>query len=198
MPAIKKDPTPILPILENLKNDTSEYVRRSVANNLNDISKDNPSVVISIAQQWKGISKETDALIKHGCRTLLKSGHSEILHYYGLHDTSTIVSEGFKVNTPTVKIGASLNFSFSLINQDTLPKTIRLEYGVYYLRQNGTHARKVFKISERMYQPNEEKWIEKNQSFKVITTRIFYAGIHKVSLIVNGKEVDMEEFELLE
>jgi 3-methyladenine DNA glycosylase AlkC len=198
LPSIKKDPAPILPILENLKNDASEYVRRSVANNLNDISKDNPSVVISIAQQWKGISKETDALIKHGCRTLLKSGHSEILHYYGLDDTSTIVTEAFKINTPKVIIGEALNFSFNLINQDALPKTIRLEYGVYYLRQNGTHARKVFKISERLYQPNEEKWVEKNQSFKLITTRRFYAGIHKVSLIVNGKEVVTEEFELLE
>jgi len=198
LPSIKKDPTPILPILENLKNDASEYVRRSVANNLNDITKDNPNIVIEIANKWKGISKETDALIKHGCRTLLKSGHSEILSYYGLEDTTTINTENFKINTPKVPIGEAVSFSFNLKNLATKPKTIRLEYGVYYLRQNGSHARKVFKISERVYQPNEEKWVVKNQSFKVITTRRFYAGIHKVSLIVNGKEVVMEEFELVE
>ncbi len=41
LPKFKKDPSPILPVLEKLKDDTSEFVRRSVANNLNDISKDN-------------------------------------------------------------------------------------------------------------------------------------------------------------
>ena len=80
LPALKKDPAPLLDILENLKNDPSDSVRRSVANNLNDIAKDNPEVVLSIAAKWKGFSKETDAIIKHGCRTLLKQGHSEILH----------------------------------------------------------------------------------------------------------------------
>ncbi|MGY0037975.1 DNA alkylation repair protein [Pedobacter sp. NJ-S-72] len=79
VPGLKKDPSPILPILENLKNDPSEWVRKSVANNLNDISKDHPEIVIAIANRWKGLSKETDAIIKHGCRSLLKQGHAKIL-----------------------------------------------------------------------------------------------------------------------
>jgi len=65
--------------LENLKNDPSEWVRKSVANNLNDISKDHPEVMMTIAREWQRISKETDAIIKHASRTLLKSGHAEIL-----------------------------------------------------------------------------------------------------------------------
>ncbi len=69
LPALKRNPAPILPILENLKHDPSEFVRRSVANNLNDIAKDNPDIVIALAARWKGISRETDAIIKHGCRT---------------------------------------------------------------------------------------------------------------------------------
>lgn len=197
LPELKKDPSPILPILENLKNDPSEYVRRSVANNLNDITKDHSSVVIEIAKKWKNIGKETDAIIKHGCRTLLKSGHPEILSYYGLDDTSTIKTDNFEINTPKVSMGSAVNFSFNIKNFDTNPKTIRLEYGVYYLRQNGTHTRKVFKISERVFQPNEEKWIDKNQSFRPITTRKFYAGMHQISLIVNGKEVAIKSFELI-
>jgi 3-methyladenine DNA glycosylase AlkC len=75
LPDFKKDPAPILPILENLKADPSEYVRRSVANNLNDIAKDHPEIALQIARAWQGVSPETDWIIKHGCRTLLKRGH---------------------------------------------------------------------------------------------------------------------------
>jgi 3-methyladenine DNA glycosylase AlkC len=81
IPALKQNPEPILPVLENLKNDPSESVRRSVANNLNDISKDNPHVVLAIAKKWQGFNPQTDAVRKHACRTLLKQGHTEILDY---------------------------------------------------------------------------------------------------------------------
>lgn len=78
LPNLKKDPTPIIPILENLKNDPARFVRLSVANNLNDIAKDNPEIVIDLAKKWKGESKEVDWIIKHGCRTLLKQGIPEV------------------------------------------------------------------------------------------------------------------------
>ena len=72
LPNLKENPAPIIPILENLKNDPARFVRLSVANNLNDIAKDNPEIVIDLAKKWKGESKEVDWIIKHGCRTLLK------------------------------------------------------------------------------------------------------------------------------
>jgi len=50
--AFKKDPAPILPILEKLKTDEALYVRKSVANNLNDIVKDNPDIVLKTAKRW--------------------------------------------------------------------------------------------------------------------------------------------------
>lgn len=196
LPPLKKDPTPILPILENLKKDPSEYVRRSVANNLNDIAKDNPNVVLKIAKKWKGIGKETDAIIKHGSRTLLKQGHPEILKYYGLGDEGLEVTD-FKVLTSKVAIGEYLEFSFLLKNTDTKPRTIRLEYGLYYLKKNGDQNRKVFKISEKEFEAGEESLISRRQSFKVISTRVFYTGGHRVSIIVNGKEKGLLEFELV-
>src|SRR5690606_608739 len=48
LPEFKKDPTPVLAILENLKCDPSEFVRRSVANNLNDIAKDHPEIALEV------------------------------------------------------------------------------------------------------------------------------------------------------
>ena len=187
IPKLKDDPSPLLPILENLKNDPSEIVRRSVANNLNDISKDNPAVTIQIAKAWAGKTKETDAIIKHACRTLLKQGHSEMMSHYGL-DTVGLVIEDFKISTPEVAIGAALGFSFRIRNTTDLPKMVRLEYGLYYYKANKTLSRKVFKISERIYPAGDCVFIERKQSFKLITTRVFYPGPHELSLIVNGVE----------
>ena len=111
IPELKRNPTPILPLLENLKNDPSAWVRRSVANNLNDIAKDHPEVLLAIATKWKNSSPETNAIIKHGCRTLLKQGHPEILNYFGLNSNYIELTD-FKILTPEVKVGDNLEFSF--------------------------------------------------------------------------------------
>lgn len=197
IPFLKKDPSSILPILENLKNDPSEYVRRSVANNLNDIAKDNPQIVLEIANKWKGHSKETDGIIKHGSRTLLKQGHPEILSHYGLESTNIELSS-FEIKTPVVKIGDYLQFHFHLNNKNENPKTIRLEYAVHYKKAKGHLAKKVFKISEKIYHPNQLIKVERNQSFKLITTRVFHVGAHQLSIIINGTESEVLEFELID
>lgn len=195
IPELKKDPALVLPILENLKNDPSEWVRRSVANNLNDIAKDHPGLVLQIAARWKGISKETDAIIKHGARTLLKAGHAAILKHYGL-DSKDLFVTGFKITTPEIRVGESVSFSYTVQNKAPQPQTIRLEYGVYYNKANGQLSKKVFKISERILKPGEKTGIVKKQSFKPITTRRFYPGVHKISIIVNGEEKITKSFKL--
>lgn len=196
LPELKINPEPILTLLENLKKDSSEYVRRSVANNLNDIAKDHPSTVIAIVNKWKGLGKETDAIIKHGCRTLLKQGNTEILKYFGLSNNTKLEVSNLKVITPKVKIGNALLFSFEVKNGGKKNQTIRLEYAVYYLRQNGQLSKKVFKISERIFEPSEKVMITKKQSFRIITTRKFYAGQQKLSIILNGQEKVFDKFVL--
>lgn len=198
LPELKSNPKPILPLLENLKNDESEYVRRSVANNLNDIAKDNPDIVIQIAKQWKGKSKETEAIIKHGCRTLLKQGNSDILNFFELADNPKVELLNFKIKTKAIGVGENLEFSFSIQNNDEKTQFVRLEYAIYYLRKSGQLSKKVFKISERQLNPNEIIEIHRRQSFKIITTRQFYIGQQKLSIIVNGQEREIDKFELTE
>jgi 3-methyladenine DNA glycosylase AlkC len=196
IPALKKDPSLILPILENLKNDPSEFVRRSVANNLNDIAKDHPDLVIGLARKWRGISKETDAVVKHGSRTLLKKGHADILSHYGL-DGKHIQISHFTIQTPVVKRGEDLIFSFRVLNGDKKKQIVRLEYGLYYMKSNGQWSKKVFKISEREYGAGVKVIVERKQSFRKITTRVFYPGKHKLTIIVNGEEKGTKMFELV-
>jgi 3-methyladenine DNA glycosylase AlkC len=196
LPSLKKNPMPIFPILDTLKNDSCEVVRRSVANNLNDISKDNPNFVIETAQKWLGYTKETDALIKHASRTLLKQGESKTLQLFGF-DSKNIMLSNFDILTPNVKIGDALEFSFSITNENKTCKTLRLEYGLYYKKNNGDLSRKVFKISEREIEPNKVYKINRKQSFKLITTRKFHTGIHQLSIIINGQESQIKDFELV-
>lgn len=182
LPDLKKDPAPIIPILENLKNDPARFVRLSVANNLNDIAKDNPKIVIELAKRWQGESEEVDWIIKHGCRTLLKQGNSEVLELFGLGGVKNISIEDFQISTPKVKVGDSLEFSFKLLNNNSKKTKIRLEYGIYYQKANGTLAKKVHKISEKEYAANSTTQIIRKHSFKVVKTRKFHLGLHQLAV----------------
>ncbi|HFZ6229700.1 TPA: DNA alkylation repair protein [Clostridioides difficile] len=190
----KKDPTPVLPILEQLKTDTSTYVQKSVANNLNDISKTHPDLVISIAKDWYGKNKSTNWIVKHGCRTLLKKGNRDVLALFGYDDTTSINIQDFTLETTSIYIGEDLTFSFNILAKKAT-KT-RLEYGIDYIKSNGKRNRKIFKISEVSLKENEKKSYMKKHSFADVSVRKHYPGIHSIAIIINGIEKDKLDFEL--
>ncbi len=191
--SFKEDPSLILPILENLKDDPELYVRKSVANNLNDISKDHPGLVLEIAKRWYGVNKNTDWIVKHGLRTLLKQGSPKALRIIGYSDSKNLAIRNIKVDGK-VNIGLSLNFSFEF--SVAKKSKVRLEYKIYYLKSNGNHNSKVFKISEGEYSKGSYEVLKK-QSFKEMTTRKHYSGKHFLSIVVNGEESSKVEFRVL-
>lgn len=197
LPALIENPTAILPILEKLKTDPSEYVRRSVANNLNDISKNHPNLIIDLSKLWLGESPEVDAVVKHACRTLLKAGDQTVMPIFGLSASDYIDVVDFNLVSKNVKIGTELKFQFKLHNRSSRNEKLRLEYGIYFLKKNKSLSRKVFKISEKVYAAKSISTINKRQSFRIISTRKYYVGIHFVSVIVNGVEQGKKSFELL-
>ena len=80
IPAFIQDPRPTLPILERLKDDPEEYVRRSVANHVGDIAKDHPTVAFELCERWaKGASEELKWVIRHAVRHPAKKGVKEAL-----------------------------------------------------------------------------------------------------------------------
>jgi len=195
LPAFKKDPSPILPILEKLKNDESESVRRSVANNLNDISKDNPKIVLEICEQWFGESENVNRIVKHACRTLLKSGNTRAMLLFGFGDPSNLFIENLKFDKEHLSIGDDLIFTFDLKVSTKHSCKVRLEYAVHFLKANNKLSHKVFQIKEAKYEPGIYT-INKKHSFKEQTTRKHYAGEHHISVIVNGVEKDRKSFVL--
>jgi 3-methyladenine DNA glycosylase AlkC len=190
----KKDPSKILPILELLKNDRSKYVQKSVANNLNDISKDNPEIFKRVVFSWYGVDKNTDWIVKHACRTLLKSGDKDVLKLFGYESVKHLKVNNFEVSN-SLKIGEDFEFSFELSSCEQLGK-VRVEYVMYYLRKGNNYSKKVFKIAE--FESLESfRDFRKKHSFKILTTRKYYAGVHKISIVVNGVLLQIKEFELI-
>jgi len=193
LPKFKIDPTPILPILEKLKNDTSEDVRRSVANNLNDISKDNPDLALEICEKWYGHSENTDKIVKHACRTMLKAGNKRALAIFGYSDPSLIAVKNLKLDKKALSIGDDMTFSFDLAV--THKSKVRLEYAVYFVKAKGKLSKKVFQIFEKDYEGGTYS-ISRKQSFQEQTTRKHYPGTHQIAIIANGEEKAKVTFEL--
>ncbi|PKG40301.1 DNA alkylation repair protein [Psychromonas sp. Urea-02u-13] len=195
LPLFKADPTAIIPILECLKDDDEDYVYRSVANNLNDISKDNPELVVKIAQSWMQgkPTKNRRWLVKHACRGLLKSANVDILALFGFTHPRHINIEKFTLDK-TVKWGEKLNFSFTLSASQALGKC-RCEFIIAFMKKNGKQADKIFKISESEINAHQKE-ITKQFSFKAISTRQYYPGEHKLMLIVNGVQMAQLPFTL--
>lgn len=193
LPKFKRDPSPILPILEKLKNDESESVRRSVANNLNDISKDNPDIVLDICEKWIGKTENTDRIVKHACRTMLKAGNKRAMILFGYGDPSNIQVENFKFEKEKINIGDHLFYSFELNINEKENKKVRLEYAVYFMKANGKLSKKVFKITENNYKPGKHLFKRKH-CFADMSTRKHYPGEHQVSIIVNGVEKEKMSF----
>ena len=194
LPTYKEDPTLVLEILELLKDDESAYVRKSVANNLNDISKDNPITLISLTKKWISHNKNRDALLKHACRTLLKSSNTEVLALFGYEKLHKLELINFQI-TKQVRMGKKLKFSFDLVAGKNLGK-IRIEFALNFLRQNNKYNKKVFKIAEGVYK-EKERQIQKTYSFKPISTRKYYKGLQTLSIIINGEVFKEAEFMLV-
>lgn len=198
VPYLKKDPTPIWPVLETLKNDSSETVRRSVANNLNDISKEHPQQVLERLYRWKKEHPETEKLVKHASRTLLKQGHPEVLELFGAGASKHLAFAQEGTLQKSIRVGEPQTFAFhvSHTGKKSEEQKIRLEYVIYYLLKNGKHGKKVFFLSEKNITNGQTLRIQKTHTFRPITTRTYYEGTHKMAILLNGKEHPLGEFEL--
>jgi 3-methyladenine DNA glycosylase AlkC len=195
LPAFKADPGPLLPILEALKDDESEYVRRSVANNLNDISKDHPALVLGIGERWLGHSARTDRIVKHACRTLLKAGNPRAMRLFGFADPAVLRVEQLRLSAAAVPLGGELRFGFELHNDGAEARKVRLEYRVDYVKASGKRSPKVFQIKEADLAPGRHA-VERKLSLVERSTRKHYPGEHGIAIVVNGVEKAAGNFEL--
>ncbi len=198
LPEFKADPSPILPILNTLKNDPSEYVRRSVANNLNDIAKDNPAVVIATLQDWnQNPTPEIQWITQHGLRTLIKDGNREALALLGYQPKPAINIHDFQLDKTRLEMGESIEISFRIESTSAKPQSLMIDYVLYAMKANGKQSAKVWKLKKVVIGPHEMLEITKKHPFKPVTTRKYYGGIHRIELQINGTLYDGADFELV-
>ena len=195
LPLFKSDPSLILPILENLKQDESEYVRKSVANNLNDIAKDNPNITLRTAKSWHNQHPHTDWIIKHGLRTLLKQGDKEALTLIGTHRSSHIKKAELTFESEHARIGEMIHLIADISGGSEELGKLRIDYHIDFVKKNGSLSRKVFKLSEGNY-TEKSRVFRKKHSLRQMSTRTHYPGTHHVRLVINGKEMSAAKFNL--
>lgn len=188
-----KDPGPNLPLLEALKDDSSRYVTRSVANHLNDIGKDHPELLMEICETWMAdASEETRWLIRHALRNHIKQGNQRALTLLGYGKTELQID--LKVQPINVKMGGEVFFDACLINLSGKPQRLMLDYRLHLLRKNGSRSIKVFKWKDLCLAPGQRLTLKKKHSFRPVSTRVYYPGSHRVDLQANGEVLACADF----
>lgn len=179
-----------LEILEKLKYDSSIYVQKSVANHLNDISKDHPDLVVKTLIRWKKMApadyeKSFQFVSQRALRTLIKDGNASALKFCGVK-SDTVKIKNFKIKNSQIKIGEKLDFSFQILNSQSQKTKFILDYEIGFLRANQAHSIKVFKFKNGWINANETQHHLGRQSFKEVTTRKLYPGEHFIRIKING------------
>lgn len=197
LPKYIANPTPVISLLENLRDDPSDYVRRSVANNLNDISKDHPELVIKTCKLWQ--QEKISArqwIIRHATRTLIKNGHPQVFPLLGFTRHPRLNVSIPQLSTTHLILGETLDIQAQITSTSQNHQHLVIDYAVHYMRSSGQHTSKVFKWKNLRLKPGQSVTLKKSQPFKKITTRRHYPGTHKIEILVNGKPRTLATFEL--
>ncbi|MFN0026833.1 MAG: DNA alkylation repair protein [Acidimicrobiales bacterium] len=178
------DPTPTIALLDRLFDDDSVYVRRSVANHLNDISKDHPELAVDVARRWLTESTHGDYVGRHALRTLVKKGHPGALAAlgFGAGDTTEVTS--LTCTPDAIPIGGAVTIVFT-VNAST-PVRAAIDYRVHYQGANGPKAPKVFKLAVRDLAPGEPVTISRTLTFDHVSIRRIHPGPHQIDIQING------------
>jgi 3-methyladenine DNA glycosylase AlkC len=195
--AFIEDPSLTLALLEKLKDDPSEYVRRSVSNHLNDIAKDHPQLVIETCRRWwQDGSPERRWIVQRALRTLVKAGDPGALAVLG-YGSAQVELTDFSVAPDPLHLGQTLSLAFTLHNTADSEQNVVIDFVIHFVKANGQTSGKVFKLKTAVLAPNESLTIAKSHPIRPITTRTYYPGTHRVEIQVNGQRLGERSFELI-
>ena len=197
--AFQRDPTPVLALLELLKDDPERYVQRSVANNLNDIGKDHPDVVVALCRRWLEAATEGRRwIVRHALRSLVKQGHPGALAIFGAGATPRVRVEHVRLTPKRVTIGGSLAFTFDVRSTAAEAQSLLVDYAVFFVKGNGGRRPKVFKLKQVTLAARESAHLAGRVSLAPMTTRTPYPGRHAIEARINGVVFPLGEFDVRE
>ena len=194
LPTLAADPSLSYPILDALKDDPSTYVRKSVANHINDHSKQHPDWVCDIAQTWWQLGQPRHRLLKHGCRTLIKQGHVRTLALFGFGAIQANVE--ISLSKTEIVMGETLEIHLLIESTSVNHQPLIIDYIVWHQKANGKKTPKVFKWKETVLAAKQTLGISKRHTIKPITTRKYYSGQHSIEIQINGRVCDWADIML--
>ncbi|OKH89823.1 DNA alkylation repair protein [Thalassospira sp. TSL5-1] len=191
-----EDPSPVIALLTRLRDDRAEYVRRSVANNLNDIAKDHPDLVAEIAAEWlRDAPKNRQRLVHHACRSLVKQGHEGALSALGFGPVQVVASP-LRLKNSAIEMGHEIAFAIDVKNDEKKTRELVIDYAIHHRKANGSLSPKVFKWKKLRLKAGESISLARTHRIYEITTRKYYPGLHMIEVLVNGISVATEHFDL--
>jgi len=194
--AVLKNPKLTTPILERLRADDSLYVRKSVANHLNDFSKEHAKYMVDLLRTWDLEHPHTGWVAKHASRTLIKAGNVDALALFAFDSKVKVRVDDLRISPERLKLGDTLAFSFTVASEATRPQQLVVDYAIHYRKAGGGTSRKVFKLKEVELGPRALLHITKRQRIVDFSTRKHYSGEHSVEILVNGRERAKASFDL--
>lgn len=195
---LDENPERILVLLEELKDDPTTLVRRSVANNLNDLGKVHPELLTRTAGRWLvDASPERRALVEHGLRSAVKRADRDALRLLGYGDPAAIEVDGVRFEPARVRIGERVDVRLTVKSSARMRQDLLVDLVVHFVKANGRASPKVFKLGRLALEPGAAAELAKSVSLAVHTTRRPYPGEHRVEVLVNGETRPLGAFEVV-
>jgi len=185
--ALCADPSPAAPILTRLREDPSLYVRKSVANHLNDITKDHPEWVMDLLASWPLDRPHCAWIARHALRTLIKQGDRRALGLIGAGHVAQVSVGELSVTPAEIRLGDTIRLAFQLRSTVAVPQRLVIDYRVHYVKKSGGSSVKVFKLKTLTLPAQGMLEITRAQLIRNFTTRIHYPGRHVVEILINGE-----------
>ena len=193
--AFQENPAPVLALLELLKDDPDLYVRRSVANNLNDIGKDHPEILFATCERWlQGASPEREWLVRHALRSSVKRAESGAMRVVGFERKAQVACEKIRITPRRPRIGERVEISLELVSRARSKQTLLVDLRVHFVKSSGGTGAKVFKLAQLELPTRGRAPLALRLSLRQMTTRRHYPGKHTVEAVINGATFPLGSF----
>lgn len=187
---------PGLALLERLRHDESETVRRSVANHLNDVSKSSPELAVATVERWSAEPKTDQRMLRHALRTLVKQGHPGALQALGYDSQAAVTVDHFSVSPAQVAMGDHITLEARITSTGTRSQRLVVDFIIHHITKSGQPSPKTFKWKTLELEAGESVTLTKRRLIQMATTRTYYAGTHLVQLQIAGELVAASSFDV--
>jgi 3-methyladenine DNA glycosylase AlkC len=194
---LDEHPDRVLSLLERLKDDPASLVRRSVANNLNDLGKVRPRLLIATCRSWlRDATPERRALVEHALRSAVKRGAPDALRLLGYGEAASVSIERARVTPRRVPIGGRVSIELLIRSRARAAQELLVDLAVHFVKANGRTAPKIFKLKRLTLPPRGRVALTASVSLAIHTTRKPRPGRHPVAVVVNGRSLPCGSFDV--